>query len=55
MKEKPSKLAALCIYASQKVMKGLSNQSDQVFWNATLTKNTGYKEEQLRSMAVDLL
>lgn len=24
-------------------------------WNATLTKNTGYKEDEVRGMAIDLL
>jgi hypothetical protein len=24
-------------------------------WNATLTKNTNYKEEDVRGMAIDLL
>jgi hypothetical protein len=24
-------------------------------WNATLTKNTTYKEEEVRGMAIDLL
>lgn len=50
LKEKPSKLAALALYAAQKVIKG----QEQV-WNATLTKNTGYKEEQIKGMAIDLL
>ena len=51
MKERPSKLAAVAIYASQKVIRGGSES----VWNATLTKNTGYKEEQVRGMAIDLL
>lgn len=51
MKEKPSKLAAVSIYASQRVMKG--NQAN--VWNATMTKNTGYKEEDIRGMAIDLI
>jgi G2/mitotic-specific cyclin-B, other len=51
MKEPPSKLAAMSIYAAQKVIKGGSEQ----VWNATMTKNTGYKEEAIRGMAIDLL
>lgn len=51
MKEKPSKLAAISIYAAQRVMKGNS----ATVWNATLTKNTNYKEDEVKGMAVDLL
>jgi hypothetical protein len=51
MKEKPSKLASMAIYAAQRVVKG-ANVS---VWNATLTKNTGYKEEEIKGMAIDLL
>ena len=49
MKERPSKIAALCLFAALGVTKGESS------WNATLAKNTGFKEEQLRPMARDLL
>jgi hypothetical protein len=51
MKEKPSKLASIAVYAAQRVIKG----SGTAIWNATLTKNTGYKEEQVKGMAIDLL
>lgn len=51
MKEKPSKLAAVAIYAAQRVMKG----TQASVWNATLTKNTGYKEDEVKGMAIDLL
>ena len=51
MKEKPSKLAAVATYAGLKITKGSHAQ----VWNATLSKNTGYKEEEVRGMAVDLL
>ena len=50
MKEKPSKLAAVCLYAAMR----LSKQTQQV-WNATLTKNTSYKEDDVRGMAMDLI
>jgi hypothetical protein len=51
MKEKPSKLAAVSLYAAQRVMKG----SQANVWSATLSKSTGYKEDELMGMAVDLL
>jgi len=51
MKEKPSKLAAVSLYAAQRVMKGTQAN----VWSATLAKSTGYKEDELRGMAVDLL
>ena len=54
MKEKPSKLAAVCLYAAMRLAKGAA--ANQVaIWNATLTKNTGYKEEEVRGMAMDLI
>jgi hypothetical protein len=51
MKDKPSKLAAVAIYAAQRVIKG----TQASVWNATLTKNTGYKEDEVKGMAIDLL
>jgi hypothetical protein len=51
MKEKPSKLAAISLYAALKTMKG----SQSAFWNATLAKNTTYKEDEVKGMAIDLL
>ena len=51
MKEKPSKLAAVSLYAAQRVVKGVQAN----VWSATLAKSTGYKEDELRGMAVDLL
>lgn len=51
MKEKPSKLAAVGLYAALRIMKG----SQDNVWNATLTKNTGYKEEQVKGVAIDLI
>lgn len=41
----------MAIYAAQRVVKGASVS----VWNATLTKNTGYKEEEIKGMAIDLL
>jgi len=60
MKERPSKLAAVCLYAAMKLAKGaVGNNANlaapALFWNATLTKNTGYKEEEVRGMAMDLI
>jgi len=51
MKEKPSKLASVCLFAAMRLAKP---QAPSV-WNATLTKNTGYKEEEVRGMAMDLI
>ena len=51
MKERPSKLAAITVYAAQRVIKG----PQVAVWNATLTKNTSYKEEEVKGMAIDLL
>ena len=55
MKERPSKLAAVCLYAAMRLAKGNINNTGALFWNATLTKNTGYKEEEVRGMAMDLI
>jgi Cyclin, C-terminal domain len=54
MKERPSKLAAVCLYAAMRLAKPNSN-SQQSIWNATLTKNSGYKEDDVRGMAMDLI
>ena len=54
MKERPSKLAAVSLYASLRLSKGVTNPN-QILWNATLTKNTGYKEDDVRGMALDLI
>jgi uncharacterized protein YlbG (UPF0298 family) len=51
MKEKPSKLAAISLYAALKTMKGTGSS----FWNATLAKNTTYKEDEVKGMAIDLI
>jgi hypothetical protein len=62
MKERPSKLAAVCLYAAMRLAKGMNSAGNNLsaaapalFWNATLTKNTGYKEEEVRGMASDLI
>jgi hypothetical protein len=49
MKERPSKLAAVCLYAAMR----LATKTGA--WNATLSKNSGYKEEEVRGMAMDLV
>ena len=51
MKEKPSKIAAVAVYAAQRVIKG----SQATVWNATMTKNTGYKEDEVKGLALDVL
>ena len=57
MKERPSKLAAVCLYAAMRLAKSNVNNmgAPALFWNATLTKNTGYTEEEVRGMAMDLI
>ena len=54
VKEKPSKVAAMAIYAAQRVQRNLTGSSSSI-WNATLTKNTGYKEEELKPLATELI
>lgn len=54
MKEKPSKLAAVCLYGAMRVVKG-NQVGNSSIWNATLSKNTGYKEDDVRGMAMDLI
>jgi hypothetical protein len=51
MKERPSKLGAVCLYAALRLAKGPSHP----VWNATLAKNTGYREDEVRGMAMDLV
>jgi len=51
MKELPSKVAAIAVYAALKLSKGGQGS----VWNATLTKNSGYKEEEVRGMATELV
>jgi hypothetical protein len=49
--EKPSRVAACCVYASLKICKGTSKP----LWNKILAKNTSYKEAQVSGMAENLL
>ena len=51
VKERPSKVAAVCIYASLRIFKG--DQSP--IWNSLMTKHTGYRETDLNVMSVDLI
>lgn len=44
MKEKPSRLASICVYAASKVLK----KGAESVWSATMTKNTGYKEDSVK-------
>jgi G2/mitotic-specific cyclin-B, other len=55
MKERPSKLAAVCLYAALRVTKAPGAHANTLIWNATLTKNSGYREEDVRGMAMDLI
>ena len=55
MKERPSKLAAVSLYAAMRMVKGGFSNTSTTVWNATLAKNSGYKEEEVRGMALDLI
>jgi hypothetical protein len=49
--EKPSRVAACCVYASMKICKGTSKP----LWKSTLSKHTTYKECEVSGMASGLL
>ena len=49
VKERPSRVAAVSVYAALSVFKS-SN-----IWNSMLTKHTGYREADVKSMAADLI
>ena len=51
VKEKPSRVAAVSLYASLSVFKG--EEAD--LWNSTLTKHTSYRESDVKLMSKDLL
>lgn len=51
VKERPSKVAAVSVYAALTVFKG----SGTPVWNAMLTKHTTYRESELKGMAADLV
>jgi hypothetical protein len=51
VKEKPSKVAAVSIYAALSVFKGKSTP----LWNSMLTKHTTYRESEVKIMAADLI
>jgi hypothetical protein len=54
MNERLSKLAAVCIYAALRLSKGLTNPH-KLIWNATLTENIGFMEDEVRVMVLDLI
>ncbi len=54
VKEKPSKVAAMAIYAAQKIQRNMAGSTGSI-WNATMTKNTCYKEEELKPLAAELI
>lgn len=54
VREKPSRVAACCVYAAQRVFKGPSSQKG-VLWNAMLSKHSSYRESEVAGMASDLL
>ena len=49
---KPSNIAAMSLYSAAKVMK-----DDQIagFWNATISKNSGYKENSLALTSKEMI
>ena len=51
VKERPSRVAAVSLYASMTIFKG----EDKGIWNSTLTKHTGYRESDVKLMSKDLL
>jgi len=53
--ERPSKIAAICVYAAQKIFKGAVAQGrPSALWNSTLAKHSGYAESEIREIASDL-
>ena len=52
VKERPSRIAAMAIYATQYVFKGPKQNG---LWNSILTKNSGYKEAHIKERALELL
>jgi len=51
VKERPSKVAAVSVYAALTVFKGNSGP----IWNSMLTKHTSYRESDVKGMAADLI
>ena len=51
VKERPSRVAAVSLYASMTIFKG----EDKGIWNSTLTKHTSYRESDVKLMSKDLL
>jgi hypothetical protein len=52
MRLKPSNIAAIALYSAATVLR--RNQL-QGFWNATIAKNAGYKEEALQLTSMEML
>lgn len=50
MKERPSKLAAVCLYAALRLTRPAAP-----LWNPSVAKSSGYKEDDVRGMALDLI
>jgi hypothetical protein len=49
--ERPSKMAAICIYAAQKVFKGGDSKHKASLWNSMLAKHSGYAESDIKDLA----
>lgn len=53
--ERPSKIAAICIYAAQRIFKGAVTQERKAaLWNSMLSKHSGYAEKDIKDLAADL-
>jgi hypothetical protein len=51
VKDKPSKVAAVSIYAALRIFKG----DESPIWNSLMVKYTGYRENDLKGMSADLI
>lgn len=49
---KPSNIAAMALYSAAKILR-----QDKIagFWNATIAKNSGYKEESLQATSKEMI
>ena len=56
VRERPSRVAAVSVYAALSLFRGSSDQrSQEPLWSSALTKATGYKESDVSQMSQDLL
>lgn len=46
----------MALYAALKLMRnGNNNTGSGIIWNSTLTKNSGYKEDEIKEMSMDMV